>query len=139
MLCRTAAVRSLAAARAALARSDIPDPPFEGPEVPTKTFFFRFEPQKSIQQMWVQSSKEDFVANRTIVETTSFFGAKCVISSQIYGQEMVGTSLIKNTGSHLDFRKWSENGNLINPKITLKLRRRTAFHAVGRLFHAKSR
>ena len=40
MLCRTAAVRSLAAARAALARSDIPDPPFEGPEVPTKTFFF---------------------------------------------------------------------------------------------------
>ena len=82
MLCRTAAVRSLAAARAALARSDIPDPPFEGPEVPTKTFFFRFEPQKSIQQMWVQSSKEDFVANRTIVETTSFFGAKCVISSQ---------------------------------------------------------
>ena len=75
MLCSTAAVRSLAVARAALARSDIP---FKDQMYP-QPLFLRFEPQKCIQKMWIQNSQLDFVANRILVEAKSFFGDKCVI------------------------------------------------------------
>ena len=96
--------------------------PLKGQRYPPKRFFFRFEPQKSIQQMWVQSSKEDFVANRTIVETTSFFGAKCVISSQNLWAGNGGNKFDQKCREPFRFskmvRKWESDQPQNHAKVT---------------------